>query len=125
MQRSMKLGHCICNPRQGCPCEVMRTSDICPCAGERLENALENVALTQLVEKAGCASKIDQNDLKKVLAGLPYISHPNVLVGANSCDDAGVYKLSDDLALVQTVDVFAPNVDDPYTFGQDTPRPIR
>src|SRR5581483_1099561 len=43
---------------------------------------------------------------------------PNVLVGFDHADDAGVYKLSADLALVQTVDFFTPIVDDPYTFGQ-------
>lgn len=118
MQRSIKLGHCICNPKQGCPCDVFKQKAICPCAGERPEQAMENVALTALVEKAGCASKINQNDLKQVLAGLPDVSDPNVLVGTNTCDDAGVYRLSEEMALVQTVDVFAPCVDDPYTFGQ-------
>ena len=43
---------------------------------------------------------------------------PNVLVGFDKADDAGVYKISPDLALVQTVDFFTPIVDDPYTFGQ-------
>ncbi len=118
MQRSIKLGHCICNPKQGCPCDVFKSKDICPCAGERPEQAVESVPLTKLVEKAGCASKINQNDLKQILAGLPEMSDPNVLVGTNTCDDAGIYRLSDDTALVQTVDVFAPVVDDPYTFGQ-------
>ncbi len=118
MQRSIKLGHCICNPRQDCPCPTFKESDLCPCAGERRENALEDVKLTRLVEKAGCASKINRSDLKKVLSGLPELSDPNVLVGVNTCDDAGVYKLDDHCALVQTVDVFTPCVDDPYTFGQ-------
>jgi selenide, water dikinase len=49
---------------------------------------------------------------------LPLMSHPNLLVGIEHIDDAGVYKLRDDLALVQTVDFFTPIVDDPYTFGQ-------
>lgn len=118
MQRSIKLGHCICNPKQGCPCDTFKLKDICPCAGERPENALESVELTKMVEKAGCASKINQNDLKLALAGLPEMTDPNLLVGTNTCDDAGVYKLDDDTALVQTVDVFMPSVDDPYTFGQ-------
>ena len=48
---------------------------------------------------------------------MPKIKNPNVLVGFNSVDDAGVYKISDDLALVQTVDFFPPVVDDPYDFG--------
>jgi selenide,water dikinase len=46
------------------------------------------------------------------------MSHPNLLVGIEHIDDAGVYKIRDDLALVQTVDFFTPIVDDPYTFGQ-------
>jgi len=52
-----------------------------------------------------------------VLGGLPHASDPNVLVGNETADDAGVYRLSDDLALVQTVDYFTPVVDDPYDFG--------
>jgi len=118
MQRSIKLGHCICNPKEACPCEVFKQNNVCLCAGERLEEVSENVPLTQFVENAGCASKINQTDLKIVLAGLPAISDPRVLVSADTCDDAGVFKLTDDLALVQSVDVFTPNVDDPYIFGQ-------
>ena len=53
-----------------------------------------------------------------MLARLPKQSDPNVLVGFDTADDAGVYLLSPDLALVQTVDFFTPIVDDPYTFGQ-------
>lgn len=118
MARSIQLGHCICNPKKGCPCDIFKEKDICPCAGERVESAVEEVRLTSLVEKAGCASKINQNDLKKVLEGLPEVFDPNVLVGTNTCDDAGVYKIDDNTALVQTVDVFMPSVDDPYMFGQ-------
>jgi selenide,water dikinase len=118
MQRSIKLGHCICNPKEPCPCDVFKQKNVCLCAGERLEEVSENVPLTRFVENAGCASKINQTDLKIVLAGLPAISDPRVLVSADTCDDAGVYKLTDDLALVQSVDVFTPNVDDPYIFGQ-------
>jgi selenide,water dikinase len=118
MGRSIELGHCICNPKQPCPCEMLKEKNVCLCAGERLEDMPEEVPLTKLVENAGCASKINQNDLKKVLSGLPKIKDPRVLVSADTCDDAGVFKINDDLALVQSVDVFTPNVDDPYTFGQ-------
>ena len=118
MQRSIKLGHCICNPKQPCPCDVFIEQNVCVCAGERTEDVSENVPLTRFVENAGCASKINQTDLKIVLAGLPAISDPKVLVSADTCDDAGVYKLTEDTALVQSVDVFTPNVDDPYVFGQ-------
>ena len=57
-------------------------------------------------------------DLSRALAALPFKSDPRLLVGRETFDDAGVFKLSDDLALVQTVDFFAPIVDDPYDFGQ-------
>jgi len=57
-------------------------------------------------------------DLAYVLRHLPPPTDPDLLVGANRADDAAVYRLSDDLALVQTVDFFTPIVDDPYTFGQ-------
>jgi selenide,water dikinase len=55
--------------------------------------------------------------LDKVLSGLPPSENPNVLIGFNTADDAGVYRLSDDLALVQTIDFFTPIVDDPFIFG--------
>ena len=57
-------------------------------------------------------------DLAEVLAPIPGASDERILVGRETFDDAGVFLLSDDLALVQTVDFFAPIVDDPYTFGQ-------
>ena len=118
MQRSIKLGHCICNPKQPCPCPMFTEQDVCMCAGERPKDSGAPVRLTKMVENAGCASKISQADLKKVLSGLPEVTHPDLLVGTSTCDDAGVYRIGPDRALVQTVDVFTPNVDDPYTFGQ-------
>jgi len=60
---------------------------------------------------------MDATVLAQVLRGLPPIDDPNVLVGTSTADDAGVYRLSDEVALVQTVDFFTPIVDDPYTFG--------
>ena len=52
------------------------------------------------------------------MSGLPKTADPNLLVGYDSSDDAAVYKVSDDVAMIQTVDFFPPVVDDPYTFGQ-------
>ncbi len=118
MGRSRKLGHCICNPKEPCPCPVFEEKNVCLCAGERFEDMPDDVKLTQYVENAGCASKINQNDLKKALAGLPQMKDPRVLVSSDTCDDAGIYKMSEKMALVQSVDVFTPNVDDAYTFGQ-------
>ena len=118
MARSRKLGHCICNPKHPCPCPPLIEHNVCPCAGERMPVKQGAVALTRHVRKAGCASKIGQADLHKVLSAMPPVTDPNVLVGAAAGDDAGVYKLSGQQALVQTVDVFTPCVDDAYLFGQ-------
>jgi len=118
MSRSLSLGHCICNPKQLCPCDLFKTKGVCLCAGERLKDAAEDVELTRYVENAGCASKISQADLKKILRGLPEIDDPRVLVSSSTCDDAGVYKISADKALVQSVDIFTPVVDDAYNFGE-------
>lgn len=118
MQRSIRLGHCICDPKKPCPCDIFKEKNICLCAGERLESPTGPVKLTKLVEKAGCASKIDQAFLKQVLKDLPAVDDPRVLVGVPAGDDAGVYDMEDGKALVQTVDVFTPSVDDPYKFGQ-------
>lgn len=118
MQRSIRLGHCICDPAKPCPCDIFKEKNICLCAGERMESPTGPVQLTKLVEKAGCASKIDQAFLKEVLSDLPAVDDPRVLVGMPAGDDAGIYDIGDGKALVQTVDVFTPSVDDPYMFGQ-------
>jgi selenide,water dikinase len=57
-------------------------------------------------------------DLKAALANLPLLSHPNLIVGMDRIEDAGVYKLNEEMAMVQTLDFFTPIVDDPFTFGQ-------
>lgn len=118
MQRSMALGHCICDPRQPCPCPAFTDEGYCHCAGERPKVADGPVKLTEHVRNAGCASKISKGMLREVLAGLPEIDDPRVVVGASAGDDAGVMMLSKDTATILTVDVFCPAVDDPYTFGQ-------
>ncbi|MBD8004727.1 selenide, water dikinase SelD [Bacillus norwichensis] len=77
------------------------------------------VKLTSLSSKGGCGCKIGPADLAKVLQELPQgISDPNLLVGLDTSDDAGVYRLNDTTAIVQTIDFFTPIVDDPYDFGQ-------
>jgi selenide, water dikinase len=78
----------------------------------------EPVRLTQTVKAGGCASKLSPAVLDQVLSKLPRQTDPNVLVGFDHADDAGVYQIGAGTALVQTVDFFTPMVDDPYTFGQ-------
>jgi selenide, water dikinase len=74
--------------------------------------------LTSLSHGAGCACKLDPGALHPLLAELPRPDDPNLLVGSDSADDAAVYRLSDELALVSTIDFFTPIVDDPYDFGR-------
>jgi selenide,water dikinase len=78
----------------------------------------KRIRLTAEVTSGGCACKLGPADLRAVLSKLPALTNPNVLVGSETCDDAGVYRLSSTLALVTTVDFFPPMVDDPYVFGQ-------
>ncbi|MFB9329647.1 selenide, water dikinase SelD [Paenibacillus aurantiacus] len=79
----------------------------------------EPVKLTSLSTKGGCGCKIGPADLMQVIRSLPPATpNPDLLVGLDTSDDAGVYRLNDELALVQTVDFFTPIVDDPYSFGQ-------
>ena len=120
MARSIKLGHCVCDPRQPCPCTLFREKNICTCAGERVppESTGGEVRLTDFVRSAGCASKISQKDLHQVLGMLPTVKDPRLLVGTATADDAGVFRLTPDVTIVQTVDVFTPGVDDPFTFGR-------
>jgi selenide, water dikinase len=76
------------------------------------------VRLTSLAKRAGCAAKHPPGFLFPLLGLLPKVTDPNVLVGSATADDAAVYKLSDDVALVLTTDFFTPIVDGAYDFGR-------
>ena len=78
----------------------------------------QNVKLTKLASCAGCAAKVGAGVLAQLLEGLKVHRDPRLLVGFDKSDDASVYQISEDLALVQTVDFFPPIADDPYLFGQ-------
>ena len=80
--------------------------------------AEHDVKLTKLAKCAGCGAKVGAGVLSQLLEDLRVHHDPNLLVGFDKSDDASVYKVSDDLALVQTVDFFPPIADDPYLFGQ-------
>ncbi len=78
----------------------------------------EVVKLTRFTSGLGCACKLRPQALEEVLASLPPLGdYPNVLVGTDTVDDAAVYRLTDDSAVVETVDFFTPVVDDPFNFG--------
>ena len=76
------------------------------------------VALTSLSHGAGCGCKLPHGQLRELVRSLPVSEDPRLLVGSATGDDAAVFALRDDLALVQTVDFFTPVVDDPYDFGR-------
>jgi selenide,water dikinase len=94
------------------------------CAGMifRMEVAathlIDSPALTALSHAGGCGRKLAATELLPLLQGLPGQPDPRLLVGPRTRDDAAVFLLRDDLALVQTVDFFTPLVDDPYDFGR-------
>jgi len=77
----------------------------------------ETIRLTKFAHCAGCAAKLNAKVLADVLSKIPLEANPNLLVGIETADDAGVYRITDDVAIVQTTDFFPPIVDDPYTFG--------
>jgi selenide,water dikinase len=87
-------------------------------AAQRGADVAEQVKLTAMAKAAGCAAKLNPATLDAVLRKLPRQTDPNVLVGFDTNDDAGIYLLGEGLALVQTVDFFTPIVDDPQLFGQ-------
>ena len=78
----------------------------------------ESLKLTALSSCAGCAAKINQRSLAQVLRQLPMKKSADLLVGTATGDDAGVYRIDRNRALVQTTDFFTPIVDDPFAYGQ-------
>ena len=79
---------------------------------------MEKIYLTKLAPNCGCAAKVGPGTLAGVLCKLPKFHDEHLLVGTETSDDAAVYKISDDLAMIQTLDFFTPVADDPYDFGQ-------
>ncbi len=76
------------------------------------------IRLTDWARCAGCAAKMGPADLTQALKSLKRLSDPRLLVGHETFDDAGIFQISPEIALVQTLDFFAPIVDDPYDFGR-------
>ncbi|MEI6900159.1 MAG: selenide, water dikinase SelD, partial [Bacteroidota bacterium] len=76
-----------------------------------------NIKLTEYTHSLGCACKIRPQLLQDILKDIPLSTHPDVLVDQRTHDDAAVYRLDADKAIVQTVDLIPPVVDDPYSFG--------
>lgn len=75
-------------------------------------------ALTQKSAYGGCGAKLSKGLLHSILCGLPRTEHPDLIVGIETADDAGVMRVSPEIGIVHTVDFFPPIVDDPFTFGR-------
>ena len=84
----------------------------------RQDGGVTIVPLTSLSHGAGCGCKLPAAALLPIVRDLPAADDPRLLVGSATGDDAAVYRLADDLALVQTIDFFTPLVDDPFDFGR-------
>lgn len=76
------------------------------------------IDLLSTVEYGGCSAKISASDLESVLKDIPSVKDECLLVSIDTSDDAGVYKLTDDIAIIQTTDFFPPICSDPYEFAQ-------
>lgn len=74
--------------------------------------------LTEYAHGGGCGCKISPSLLKKILGDVPPIISPDLLVGYSDSDDAAVYRLNEEIAIVATTDFFTPIVDDPHDFGR-------
>lgn len=79
---------------------------------------MDDIRLTKLADCAGCGAKVGAGVLAKLLEDIEVLDDPNLLVGFDKSDDASVYKINDEQAIVQTVDFFPPICDNPYIFGQ-------
>lgn len=80
--------------------------------------AMSDFDLLSTVEQGGCSAKLSPVQLGEILAKLPKVEHPNLMVGIETHDDAGVYRLNDETALIYTTDFFPPVCRDGYEFGQ-------
>jgi cysteine desulfurase NifS/selenium donor protein len=86
-------------------------------ANGEMRTAKSAIRLTEYTHALGCACKIRPQLLEKILKGIPVKNNPAILVGHETCDDAAVYQIDENTAIVQTVDFIPPVVDDPYMYG--------
>jgi len=81
------------------------------------KNKTSGYKLTEFTHGLGCACKVGPELLEKIISQIPLSDDPRVLIDTRTSDDAAVYKINDETAVIQTVDFFTPVVDDPYDFG--------
>lgn len=108
--------------------DIRRSVEVVTEAAQRLRPAVSDIPtkqpddfseyrLTQYTHGLGCACKLRPQALEEALRGVSALKDPAILVGVETADDAAVYRINDEYAVVQTVDFFTPIVDDPYWFG--------
>ena len=81
---------------------------------------IDKIELTKYTKFSGCGAKLGPGTLDKALCGLSQPDYPNLIADFKTSEDAGIYRINDDIALIQTLDFFPPIVNDPFTFGQIT-----
>jgi cysteine desulfurase len=99
---------------------IARVNELMPEEKETIkitEDIEKEIKLTQYTHGLGCACKIEPQKLEQILKNIPILPNSDILVGVETSDDAAVFKITDDIAIVQTLDFFTPIVDDPYDFG--------
>lgn len=97
---------------------VHTISEITSSRNEKPEKKpVHRIRLTEFTHGLGCACKAGPDFLAKIVRGIPHADDPRVLIDARNADDAAVYKINDETAIIQTVDFFTPVVDDPFDFG--------
>ena len=109
----------INNSQYNCQVNSQENSQVNSAENSQNNNQDNSIKLTQYSHGAGCGCKISPQTLSTILhTNLPQQTHPNLLVGNDSRDDAAVYDLGDGTAIISTTDFFMPIVDDPYSFGR-------
>ncbi len=78
----------------------------------------QKIDLLETVEYGGCSAKLPPGELAGILSKLPKMQHPNIMVDIDTHDDAGVYRLNDETAIIFTTDFFPPVCSDPFEFGE-------
>jgi cysteine desulfurase NifS/selenium donor protein len=104
--------------------EIYRSSEVIIEAVQRMRSGAEpvrikteEIKLTHYTQGMGCACKLRPQELEKLLRNIPFTEDPNILIDTRDSDDAAVYQINQDVAIVQTLDFFTPIVDNPYDFG--------
>jgi len=96
---------------------IIKAAQALTSGNEKVQEETSGIRLTHYTQGMGCACKLRPQELEKILREIPVAEDPNILIDTRNSDDAAVYKVSQDTAIVQTLDFFTPVVDEAYDFG--------